>query len=69
MMALYFFSVGLGTAMSGVLAGAYDPTREIAYFGTLGGVTVATGLVVLLIAPWISRRMEGVQRPALITSM
>ncbi|BBX20043.1 MFS transporter [Mycolicibacterium duvalii] len=60
MMALYFFSVGLGTAMSGVLAGAYDPTREIAYFGTLGGVTVATGLVVLLIAPWISRRMEGV---------
>ena len=31
MMALYFFSVGLGTAMSGVLAGYYDPSREFAY--------------------------------------
>ncbi|KGI68868.1 peptide MFS transporter [Mycolicibacterium rufum] len=60
MMALYFFSVGLGTAMSGVLAGYYDPSREFAYFGILGVVAVAAGVVVFFISPWISRQMEGV---------
>ncbi|KRE28451.1 MFS transporter [Mycobacterium sp. Soil538] len=60
MMALYFFSVGLGTAMSGVLAGYYDPSREFAYFGILGVVAVAAGAVVFVISPWISRQMEGV---------
>lgn len=60
MMALYFFSVGIGTSMSGVLAGYYSPDNEFAYFGILGLVAVAVGLVVLGIAPWISRHMEGV---------
>lgn len=60
MMALYFFSVGIGTSMSGVLAGYYDPTNEFAYFGILGLVAVAVGIVVFAIAPWISRHMEGV---------
>lgn len=60
MMALYFFSVGLGTSMSGVLAGYYDTSSEAAYFGILGGVAVAAGVVVFAISPWISRQMEGV---------
>ncbi|BBY76545.1 MFS transporter [Mycolicibacterium parafortuitum] len=60
MMALYFFSVGLGTSMSGVLAGYYDTDSEALYFGVLGGVAVAAGVVVFAIAPWISRQMEGV---------
>lgn len=60
MMALYFFSVGLGTSMSGVLAGYYDASREVAYFGILGGVAVVAGIVVFAIAPWISSQMEGV---------
>ncbi len=60
MMALYFFSVGLGTAMSGVLARYYDPAREAAYFGLIGIVAVAVGAVVWLIAPRISALMEGV---------
>ncbi|WP_326546556.1 oligopeptide:H+ symporter [Mycolicibacterium sp. ND9-15] len=60
MMALYFFSVGIGTAMSGVLAGYYDPTREFAYFGVIGAVAVAAGATVFALAPWISRHMEGV---------
>lgn len=60
MMALYFFSVGLGTAMSGVLAGYYDAAHESTYFGVLGGVAVAAGVIVFAIAPWISRQMEGV---------
>jgi len=60
MMALYFFSVGLGTSMSGVLAKYYDPAREFAYFGILGAVAIAVGLVVFAISGWISRLMEGV---------
>lgn len=60
MMALYFFSVGLGTSMSGVLAGYYDPAKEFAYFGILGAVAIAVGLVVFAISGWISRLMEGV---------
>jgi POT family proton-dependent oligopeptide transporter len=60
MMALYFFSVGLGTSMSGVLARYYDPAREFAYFGILGAVAILAGIVVLGLASWISRLMEGV---------
>lgn len=60
MMALYFFSVGLGTSMSGVLARYYDPAREFAYFGILGLVAIVAGLVVLAFTARISRLMEGV---------
>jgi POT family proton-dependent oligopeptide transporter len=60
MMALYFFSVGLGTSMSGVLARYYDSAHEFAYFGIIGAVAVVAGIVVFAIAPWISRLMEGV---------
>lgn len=60
MMALYFFSVGLGTAMSGVLSGYYDPAREFVYFGVLGAVAIVAGLIVLALTGRISRLMEGV---------
>lgn len=60
MMALYFFSVGLGTSMSGVLSGYYGPDREFAYFGILGVVAIAVGVVVWVFAPRVSRLMEGV---------
>jgi len=60
MMALYFFSVGLGTAMSGVLAGYYDPAREFAYFGIIGVVAIVVGCVVMALSGWVSRLMEGV---------
>jgi POT family proton-dependent oligopeptide transporter len=60
MMALYFFSVGLGTSMSGVLARYYDPAHEFAYFGIIGAVAVVAGVVVFAFAPVISRLMEGV---------
>ncbi|MBO0676067.1 MFS transporter [Mycolicibacterium sp. S2-37] len=60
MMALYFFSLGIGTSLSGVLAGYYRPDREFAYFGILGAVAVAAGVIVYAISPWISRQMPGV---------
>ena len=60
MMALYFFSVGLGTSMSGVLAKFYSADSEFAYFGLNGVVVIVIGLVVLALSPWIVRHMEGV---------
>jgi dipeptide/tripeptide permease len=57
---LYFFSVGLGTAMSGVLARYYDPAHEFAYFGIIGSVAVVIGAVVWVLAPRISALMDGV---------
>ena len=60
MMALYFFSVGLGTSMSGVLARYYDPGHEFSYFGVIGAVAILAGVVVFTVAPSVSRRMAGV---------
>jgi POT family proton-dependent oligopeptide transporter len=62
MIALYFFSVGLGTSLSGVLANYYDPAREFAYFGILGVVAIAAGLVVFGLSGYISRLMEACTR-------
>ncbi len=60
MMALYFFSVGLGTSMSGLLARYYDPADDLAYFGISGTAGVLTGVAVVAVAPRISRLMQGV---------
>ena len=43
-----------------ILAGYYTPEQEFAYFGILGLVAVAAGVIVYLLSPWISRQMEGV---------
>ena len=61
MMALYFFSVGLGTSMSGVLSRYYDPAHEFAYFGVTGAVAFAAGAAVFVVTPWLTRHMEGVR--------
>ncbi|MBI3215602.1 MAG: MFS transporter [Mycobacterium sp.] len=60
MMALYFFSVGLGTSMSGVLSKYYDAEHEVAYFGILGAIAVVVGVIVFFVSPRISALMEGV---------
>ncbi|MCX4096177.1 peptide MFS transporter [Nocardia sp. alder85J] len=60
MMALYFLSVGIGTAMSGVLAHYYSRDHEIAYFGLTGIITIAVGIVVYFLAPRVSSLMKGV---------
>lgn len=60
MMALYFFSVGLGTSNAGVLAKFYSPEHEFAYFGLCGVITIVIGLIVVGLNPWISNRMHGV---------
>ncbi|WP_328997668.1 peptide MFS transporter [Kribbella sp. NBC_00709] len=60
MVALFFLSVALGTAMSGVLAKLYSADHETAYFGVIGGVAlVLGGLLALAVRP-IRRLMAGV---------
>ncbi|MEV0299342.1 peptide MFS transporter [Nocardia sp. NPDC050710] len=60
MMALYFFSVGIGTSMAGTLARFYDPDHEVAYFGITGLVAILVGMIVAGLTPWVSRYMAGV---------
>jgi POT family proton-dependent oligopeptide transporter len=60
MMALYFFSVGLGTSLAGVLAGFYSADHEVGYFGISGAVTILVGLALAALTPWIKGRMQGV---------
>ena len=61
MVALFFLSVALGTAMSGTLAGYYDEQHEVAYFGVLGGIAVVLGAVLLGVSPLLRRLMDGVR--------
>jgi POT family proton-dependent oligopeptide transporter len=61
MVALYFLSVALGTAMAGQLAKLYTPETEGVYFGIIGGVAIAIGVVLALISPWVLRMMRGVR--------
>ena len=61
MMALYNLSVALGTSLSGALAQFYSAENEVAYFGTLGAITISIGLLMLLIARPVRTGMRGVR--------
>jgi proton-dependent oligopeptide transporter, POT family len=61
MVALFFLSIALGTAMSGKLAERYDPGNETPFFLWIGLAAVVTGLVVLALTKPISRMMQGVR--------
>ncbi|WP_410666627.1 peptide MFS transporter [Amycolatopsis sp. cmx-4-68] len=60
MVALNFLSISLGTAMSGKLAEYYSVDDETPYFGTVGGVAIAIGLLLLAATPFIRKLMKGV---------
>ena len=61
MVALFFLSVALGTALSGTLAKYYSVDTQVAYFGVLGGIAIVLGGILALLAPWLRRLMEGVR--------
>ncbi len=61
MVALLFLSIALGTAMAGVLAEYYSDDNQVAYFGILGAVAIAVGILLFLMAPFIKRLMSGVR--------
>jgi POT family proton-dependent oligopeptide transporter len=61
MVALFFLSVALGTAMSGTLARYYSEDQEAAYFGVLGGTAIVLGLTLAALSPLVRRLMSGVR--------
>lgn len=64
MVALFFLTVSIGSALSGVLAGYYDPTdpaAERSYFLVLGVASIAVAVVIALLSPWIKKKMLGVR--------
>jgi len=61
MVALFFLSVSLGTAVTGVLSRYYDPADEAPYFTILGLVAVVVGVVLLLLAKPVLRLMRGIR--------
>lgn len=61
MVALFFLSVALGTAMSGTLATYYSARHEVAYFGILGAIAVVLGLLLLAVSRPLGRLMGDVR--------
>ena len=61
MVALFFLSVALGTALSGTLAGYYSEDHEVPYFGILGLIAVVLGGALLAMAPVLRRLMGSVR--------
>jgi POT family proton-dependent oligopeptide transporter len=61
MVALFFLSVSLGTALSGSLAEYYSADHEDAYFGILGGVAIVIGALLALASPFVRKLMSGVR--------
>ncbi|KAA0962317.1 MFS transporter [Microbacterium sp. ANT_H45B] len=60
MVALFFLSIALGTAISGWLVQFYDPKNEVPYFSILGGIAIVVGLGLLLSVKPVLRLMKGV---------
>ena len=61
MVALFFLSVSLGTAISGWLVTFYDPKNEIPYFSILGGIAILVGVGLLVSARPVLALMKGVR--------
>jgi len=61
MVALFFLSVSLGTAISGQLATLYDPANEVPYFATLGAISIVMGVLLLVCVRPVLALMRGVR--------
>ena len=61
MIALFFLSIALGTAVSGRLAEWYTTVPESLYFGVLGCIAIVLGALLVLIAKPVLKLMSGVR--------
>ncbi|KJQ55240.1 peptide MFS transporter [Microbacterium sp. SA39] len=61
MVALFFLSVALGTAISGQLVSFYDPQNEVPYFSILGVIAIIVGIGMLLAVKPVLKLMRGVR--------
>ncbi|MDF2555198.1 MAG: peptide transporter [Microbacterium sp.] len=61
MVALFFLSVALGSAIAGEVGKFYDPTNEVAYFAILGAISIGLGVALLLCVKPVLALMRGVR--------
>ncbi|MDR6866905.1 POT family proton-dependent oligopeptide transporter [Microbacterium resistens] len=61
MVALFFLSIALGTAIAGWLVGFYDPSNEVPYFSILGAIAIVVGIGLLLSVKPVLALMKGVR--------
>ena len=59
MVSLYFTSISLGTVLAGWLGQFYSLETEVAYFTTLGVVTIGIGVALWALNGWIVKKMAG----------
>lgn len=60
-MALWFLASAAAQAINAQLVRIYEVVSETTYFGVLGAISIALGIVLLLISPIISRAMRGIK--------
>ncbi|MFS2242401.1 peptide MFS transporter [Microbacterium sp. OR16] len=60
MVALFFLSISLGTAISGWLVQFYDPANEVPYFTVLGLIAIAVGVGLFVSVKPVLKLMKGV---------
>ena len=57
-MSLWFLTSAAAQAINAQLVKLYGAVSDIAYFGTLGGMAILLGLVMLVLSPMISKAMK-----------
>ncbi len=59
-MSLWFLTSAGGQAMNAQIVKFYNADTEVVYFGILGGVAVALGIILLILSPKIQKLMRGI---------
>nr|WP_199786333.1 MULTISPECIES: peptide MFS transporter [Actinomycetes] len=61
MMSLWFLASAAASGINAQLVQLYRADTEIGYFAGVGAAVMAAGVGLLLLAPWVQRRMGGVR--------
>lgn len=61
MMSLWFLSNAAAQALNAQVVKFYTPENEMAYFGTIGGVSIVLGFILYALAPKIQTFMKGIK--------
>ncbi|MBQ0140261.1 MAG: peptide MFS transporter [Kurthia sp.] len=59
-MSLWFLTSTAAQALNAQFAKVFDKVSEVQYFGFLGGTAIVLFIIMLIISPWISRKMGAV---------
>lgn len=60
-MALWFLTSTAAQALNAQFAKVFDKVSEVQYFGFLGGAAIVLFLIMLMLSPWISRKMGSIK--------